>query len=130
LLLGVCSIVVGGCVAGFDADAQAYPEDKPFQGVVDVQVFRNANWIEFTNTSARRYTQGRIWANASYSRPFRGLRIGQTLRLNLNEFVDDYNRQFRGGGFFSAVKPSALVRVDIEDETGVYGLVIVRDSPE
>jgi len=107
-----------------------YPGEKPRIDVLDVQVFREGRHMSFTNTSARAFGPARVWVNGAYSHPLDGLEIGESVDLDLNQFVDADDRPFRGGGFFATERPSVLVLVEIETDAGRYDLVVVTDQPE
>ena len=108
--------------------ARRYPE-RPNRGVtLDIQVFRGTKHVELTNTTALAFGASTLWLNGWYSRPIDGLAVGQTLRLPLREFRDEYSYAFRGGGFFATEKPERLSSVELEtdsDEGRVFYRLIV-----
>lgn len=93
--------------------------------LLNVQVFRDETTITITNTTSDPIAAGRIWANGWYSTEFKGLGVGETVVLNLDEFRDQYGDAFRAGGFFAAKKPERLVLAQIHTEGQVLGLVVV-----
>lgn len=109
--------------------ARSYPE-RPNRGVtLDIQVFRGASHLELTNTTARAFGASTLWLNGWFSRPIDGLAVGQTLRLPLREFRDEYSYAFRGGGFFATEKPERLASVELETDSDdgrvFYRLIVV-----
>lgn len=113
-LLGAA--LVGGCASKPEpvTYARSYPRDVVQGGVLDVQVFRSSKHIELTNTSARAFGPSVIWLNAYFSRPIEGLAVGETLKIPLRDFRDEYQDPFRGGGFFAPEAPERLVLAQIE----------------
>ncbi len=97
---------------------------------LDIQVVRDGTRIELTNTTARAFGPSSIWLNRRYVRPIERLGVGQTLRLSLTDFRDEYGEAYRAGGFFAADAPDRLVHAEIES-TGadgkpeLLGLVVV-----
>lgn len=114
--------------------ARAYPAVRQSQ-TLNIQVFRSVKHLELTNTTARSFGPSTLWLNARFSRPIDGLAVGQTLRLPLEEFRDEYSDVFRGGGFFSTEAPERLVLAQIESLTAdgkqdMVGLVVVKGEDE
>ena len=46
--------------------------------------------------------------------PIDGLAVGQTLRLPLGTFRNEFSEAFRGGGFFAPERPERLVLAELE----------------
>lgn len=109
-------LAAGGCGGGpGKVDyARAYPKDAVQSEILNIQVVRQTTEIEFTNTTARAFGPCTMWLNARFSRPLDGLKIGETLRLPLREFRDEYGDAFRGGGFFATELPEKLVLAQLE----------------
>lgn len=133
--LVAASLVTGGCssIPSQVPYARPFPREVARGKTLDIQVFREAQYIEFTNTTASAYGPSTLWLNGRYCRPIEGLAIGQTLKLRLNEFRDEFHEPFREGGFFATEKPDRLVLAQLEtgDGTGVmYGLVVVGTGAE
>jgi hypothetical protein len=82
--------------------------------VIDIQAFRSSKHIELTNTSGRAIGPSILWLNAQYCRAIDGIPVGQSLKLPLIEFRDEFNDAFRGGGFFAPERPERLVLAQIE----------------
>ena len=98
------------------ADSRALPKSAVQAEVVNVQVFRNDQTLEMTNTTARVYGPGTLWLNGRFSRRIDGLAIGQTLSLNLREFQDEFGVYFKAGGFFAADPPERVVLTQFEPD--------------
>lgn len=98
------------------ADSRALPKNAAQAEVVSVQVFRNEQTLEMTNTTARIYGPGTLWLNGRFSRHIDGLAIGQTLSLNLREFQDEFGEHFKAGGFFAADPPERVVLTQFEPD--------------
>ena len=118
LALMMAPVVLGGCAANNPVPyAREYPESPPRGEVLDIQVFRSARHIELTNTTARAFGPGSIWLNAQYSRPVDGFAVGETLRLPLSSFRNEFSEAFRGGGFFAPERPERLILAEFEPVT-------------
>lgn len=107
-----------------------YPRHLAQTEVLDIQVIRNPETvISLTNTTSRTFGPSTIWINGRYSRPILGLAPGETLRLNLYEFRDEFGEKFRAGGFFATKLPDEVVHAQLETiengETKLLGLVVV-----
>ena len=114
-----------------------YPFSLEPAAVEDVHVFRKVTRLRMTNTTATGFGPGTVWINRRYARDIDGLAAGQTLDLNLNEFVDEFAAPFKAGGFFATKQPDPVVLVELETGVGeavdnaahaVHGFVIVRDE--
>ena len=77
----------------------AYPEDIARGEVFDVQVFRDITFLKFTNTTTRDFGASVIWINKRYSHAIGGLASGETVELDLHNFVDEFGDVYRAGGF-------------------------------
>lgn len=107
-----------------------YPRHLAQSEVVDIQMIRNPETVlTMTNTTARTFGPSTVWINGRYSRPILGLAPGETLRLNLYEFRDEFGEKFRAGGFFATKLPDKVVHAQLETivdgETELVGLVVV-----
>lgn len=114
--------------------ARPYPTIRP-SPAINIQVFRSTKHLELTNTTARAFGPSTLWLNARYSRPIDGLGVGESLRLPLDEFRDEYSDAFRGGGFFATEAPERLVLTQIEaagsdGKLELVGLVVVKGEDE
>ena len=97
-----------------------------------MQVERDDTRLRLTNTSARAFGPSTLWVNAGFSREISEFGLGDSLELDLREFVDEFGNPFRAGGFFATRQPHDVVLVEIED--GVdgqrYGLIVIRGEAE
>lgn|GEM_PF-591946 len=114
--------------------ARPYPALTQSQAL-NIQVFRTTKHLELTNTTARAFGPSTLWLNARFSRPIDGLGVGQSLKLRLEEFRDEYSDVFRGGGFFSTEAPERLVLAQIETvnpdaKPDLVGLIVVKGKDE
>ena len=134
LSLLVVGVVVSGCasverlVRPEEAEpGPVYPMSTERDRVRDIQVFREETELILTNTTAEDFESGgRLWVNAEYSMPIESLPIGETRRLDLREFVNEYGERFRAGGFFATERPDGVVLVEMEHKGRLDGLVLVR----
>lgn len=115
--------------------ARPYPRAAARGATLDIQVFRRAQEIEFTNTTATAYGPSTLWLNGRYSRPIPGLAVGESKTLRLREFRDVHHEAYREGGFFATLKPDRLVLAQLEttgptDEPILLGLVVVGTGDE
>ncbi len=109
---------LGGCRSEpvITADSRALPKNATQVEVVNVQVFRNEQTLEMTNTTARGYGPGTLWLNGRFSRRIEGMAIGETLTLNLRDFQDEFGVHFKAGGFFAADPPERVVMTQYEPD--------------
>ena len=110
--------------------AREFPRALPRKETLDIQVFRQSQEIEFTNTTARSFGPSTLWLNGRFSRPIDGLAVGETLKFRLRDFRDQYGDPFREGGFFATEKPEKLVLAQLETPDGggnpiMLGLIVV-----
>lgn len=129
-------LVAGGCLndgvrSHSDADLQTrpvYPEDKPQDAVLDIQVVRDETQVTMTNTTATAFGPSRLWLNRWYSREIDGLDVGQTIELSLAEFKDRYGEPFRAGGFFATRRPDRLAQMQLQTQDGrMLGLICIPE---
>lgn len=135
VLLASSVLVTGGCRAfsgAPDVDyARAYPRATPRSDVADVQVFRNGTKLTMTNSTSRDFGPSTLWVNERFSRPIGSFAPGQTLTLDLYEFRDQFQDQFRGGGFFATRDPDPVVLVQLEtadEPQELVGFVVVANE--
>jgi len=120
---------------GAKTEPRVYPFDETRGDVQDIQVFREGTRLKLTNTTATGFGPGRLWVNQRFSRQIDGLAVGQSLDLNLYEFVDEFGDKFRAGGFFATDDPDNVVLVQLEarplddagDDARMHGLIVVRN---
>ncbi|MCG3122757.1 MAG: hypothetical protein GIKADHBN_01159 [Phycisphaerales bacterium] len=110
--------------------ARPFPRALAKGPTLDIQVFREAQHIEFTNTTARAYGPSTLWLNGRFCRPIDGLAVGETQRYRLKEFRDEYQDPFREGGFFATERPDRLVLAQLETagddaQPVMLGLIVV-----
>ncbi|KAA0216002.1 MAG: hypothetical protein DYG94_09930 [Leptolyngbya sp. PLA3] len=103
----------------------SYPRTLENAGALPIQVIRRVTHIDIANTAARGFGASTVWLNGRFSHPIEGIDVGQTLRLDLREFRDEFGESFRAGGFFATRNPEALVLCDLETDGRMYGLVVV-----
>lgn len=121
---------------GAATEPRAYPYAETRGDVENIQVFRDGTHLRLTNTTATGFGAGRLWVNRRFSREIDGLAVGESLDLNLYEFVDQYGDKFRAGGFFATQDPDNVVLVQLEarrlddasDDPSMYGLIVVRNN--
>ena len=123
LLLGACTGDPVEIVNG-----PAYPAAVRQSSVIDVQVIRQGTTITMTNTSARAFTDARLWANQWYSRSLPSWKPGETLSLELDDFLDRYGQPMRAGGFWAVDNPEKLVLMQVEEGDKLTGLVVIGQS--
>ncbi|MEM1330559.1 MAG: hypothetical protein AAGG07_08365 [Planctomycetota bacterium] len=126
---------LGGCTPGRGEAFRPYTypigEGPAVQDeVLDIHVYLSDTHVELTNTTAREFGPGTLWLNQRYGRDIEGLGVGQTLKLKLVSFRDEFGEIFRPGGFFAIDRPERLVLAQLETpdplgEPVVYGLVAI-----
>lgn len=121
------------------ADEPMGAYDRPFpqqliqHEVLDVQVIRRPETtITLTNTTARSFGPSTLWLNGRFNRPIEGFAPGQTLKLDLYDFRDEFSENFRGGGFFATKRPDQVTHAQLETlvdgESALIGLVVIGQS--
>ncbi len=122
------------------AYAREFPKDLQQDEVLNIQVFKDAKTIEFTNTTGREFGPCTLWLNARFSRPIDRIAVGETIKVPLADFKDQWQDEFRGGGFFATQRPTRLVLAQIEtprpdilkegEKSRLIGLVVVRGEDD
>ncbi|MEQ8770183.1 MAG: hypothetical protein RIB60_06710 [Phycisphaerales bacterium] len=109
---------------------RAYPFEPGQSQVHDIQVFRDGTRLRLTNTTAGSFGPGTLWVNRRFSHPVNGLGVGESLDLDLYDFVDEFGDAFRAGGFFAKQDPDPVVIVQYEAAADdvMHGFVLVRDD--
>lgn len=133
---GALALPIGGCQLfneQLTADPHTpYPEDIAQGEVFDVQVFRDVTLLRFTNTTTRDFGDSVIWINKRYSMAVPGFQSGETIELDLHNFVDEFGDVYRAGGFFAQRTPAPVVLVQIEtvenDAPVLHGFVVVENK--
>ncbi len=126
LLIGVlqaCSSAPSTITQG-----QKYPAPIHHAQTLDIQVFRHATEIEFTNTTAHEFGPSTLWLNGRFSHPIDGLALGQTLKIPLKSFKDEFGEAFRGGGFWAIQRPERLALAELQNGNDMLGLIVVGNE--
>lgn len=134
--LSVSALLVPACRGPVSRAERTAPEAYPFGAtkapVHDVQVFREGTRLRMTNTTARDFPGGRLWVNQRFGRDIDGFGAGESLDLDLYDFVDEFGEKFRAGGFFATNDPDKVVLVQLETPADagseMHGFVIVRNE--
>jgi len=128
--IGVLAALIGGCQSGSRVitEGEKYPQGARHGPSIDIQVFRHDTDIEFTNTTARAFGPSTIWLNGRFSHRIDGLALGQTLKLPLKSFKDEFGESFRGGGFFATQRPEYLGLAELQTGSEMVGLVVVGNE--
>jgi len=130
-VLSACSSVptglLGKPVGAYD---RPYPRELVQSEVIDVQVIRDPETIiSMTNTTSRTFGPSTVWINGRFSRPIGGFEPGETVRMNLYDFRDEFGEKFRAGGFFATKNPDKVLHAQLETiedgETKLIGLIVV-----
>lgn len=127
-LIAACAFIASctGPGTALRANAsRAYPRQLSRSGTLSVQVIRRVTHIELSNTTAQAFGPSTIWVNGRFSKTIDGFAVGQTLKLDLREFRDQFGETFRAGGFFATRDPDALVLCELESGDSIYGLIVV-----
>ena len=119
--------LAAGCSSSPDRIVQGtkYPTTAKHLASIDIQVFRRETEVEFTNTTARAFGPSTLWLNARFSHAIDGLAVGQSMRIPLKQFKDEFGDSFRGGGFFATERPDRLGLAEIQTGNEIVGLVVV-----
>lgn len=97
---------------------------------VNVQVFRQAATLTFSNTTPSTLPAGRLWVNGQFGYEIDETAVGQTRSLPLHLFENEFGDRFRAGGFFATDPPSRLVLVELESGGELIGFTIGQDDPD
>ncbi len=125
-LIGLGVVALPACRTRVSGSGRPYPMELTQTETLNIQVVRDSTQIRVTNTTARSIGTSTLWINGSFSRLIEGIEIGETVTLSLKEFRNEYNEQFRAGGFFATERPERLVQAQLETEGRMLGLVVVR----
>ncbi|QOJ00539.1 MAG: hypothetical protein HRU70_08565 [Phycisphaeraceae bacterium] len=106
------------------SDGTAYPRELRQASTLDIQVFRRGRDLELTNTTARSFGPCTVWLNGRYSKRLDGIAVGETLRLELSGFRDEFGEPFKAGGFFAAEIPDIVILCQIEEAPEGSGRVL------
>lgn len=127
LALLSATATLGSCHSGSPTivEGPEYPTGLQRGPTLNVQVFRRATEIEFTNTSDQPIPPSTMWLNAWYAHHIDGLGVGQTMTLPLSAFKDRFGDPFRGGGFFATEIPERLALAEVQTDGKMIGLIVV-----
>ncbi|MBK7406350.1 MAG: hypothetical protein IPJ41_17550 [Phycisphaerales bacterium] len=129
-----CSAIPTGLASDpVGAYDRPYPRELVQTEVLDIQVIRNPETVlTMTNTTARTFGPSTVWINSRYSLPIEGFRPGQTVRMDLYDFRDEFGEKFRAGGFFATKQPDKVTHAQLETlvdgESRMLGLVVVGQN--
>jgi len=105
-----------------------YPYRAAILRAVDIQVFRDGSDIEIVNHSPHSFAQFDLWINERFVRRIESLPAGQTRRVSLFDFVDEYSDAFHGGGLFAIERADPVVKAEIESADGLIGLIVIPED--
>ncbi|RNC80482.1 MAG: hypothetical protein ED559_01325 [Phycisphaera sp.] len=107
-----------GCLGSPDfTESRSYPEGLRKLEPSNIQLYRSGKTVYLSNTTATNFGPSTIWLNQWFKRDIDGFAIGETLKLGLSGFYDEFGDEFRGGGFFAARAPDLIVLAELEIET-------------
>lgn len=137
LILPVLATFLGGCQL-FNEQLTAepgpmYPESATMVEVLDVQLFRDVTTLRFTNTTTDDLPASTMWLNKRYSAPIPAVASGETVEVDLRQFVDEFGDTYKAGGFFAQREPAPVVLAQIElpndaGEPELFGFVVVQNK--
>jgi hypothetical protein len=109
---------------------QPYPRDRHTTNTLDMQVFRRGTDMEIVNSTAHSYRNINLWVNQRYVLPIESLAAGETKRVSLWDFFDEYGERFYAGGFFRSypATPLRLVQIETADDQPLLGLITIRSE--
>lgn len=131
VLVGLVLGGAAGCSTGPQAEAldsgRSYPAQKAQSEVLNIQLIRDQAEITLTNTTARAMGPTVIWLNQEFWYEIAELEVGDSVRLPLNEFRNNYGKRFRAGGFFATERPKnvVLAQLETENSNSLLGVVVV-----
>ena len=131
VLVGLFLGIAIGCSTGPRLEAldsgRSYPAAKAQSGVLNIQLIRDQAELTLTNTTARTMGPTVIWLNQEFWYEIAGLEVGDSVRLPLGEFRNEYGKRFRAGGFFATERPKnvVLAQLEAENSDSLLGLVVV-----
>jgi hypothetical protein len=137
LILPVLATFSGGCQL-FNEKLTAepgpmYPEEAAMVEVLDIQVFRDVTTLRYTNTTTSDMPACTLWLNKRYSAPIPAVASGETVEIDLRQFVDEFGDTYKAGGFFAQREPAPVVLAQIEvpgaeGDPELYGFVVVENK--
>jgi hypothetical protein len=133
IALGALVGGVGGCSRSNSlaiVENAAYPAELTQREVLNIHIIKHPTEIEFTNTSDRTLGPGTLWLNGRYAKSVDAIPSGATVRYTLIEFKDQWNDNFRRGGFWAKENPEVLYLTQLEtgegDARALTGFITVR----
>ncbi len=104
-----------------------YPYDAELLRTLDVQVFRDGSKIELVNHTTQHLADFDLWLNERWVRRIESLPPGESVKVSLYEFLDEYQEPFRGGGIFSTELPEPVVKAEVQASEGLVGLIVIPE---
>ncbi|MHC4911283.1 MAG: hypothetical protein ACYTF9_16390 [Planctomycetota bacterium] len=100
--------------------------------IVDIQVFREQEKIIIVNATPTSYRDFDLWINQRFVSRVDQLRAGETVKLSLWRFYDEYGEVFNAGGLFRTIEPTPLVLVEIQvsEDEPLIGLITIREPTD
>jgi len=131
MVLAVMGLTMAGCTRRLNDPAwatQPYPDELHTTNIADMQVFRKGTNLHIVNSTAHSYSEFDLWVNQRYVHHIGSLGAGQTVRVSLWDFKDEFGDRFYAGGFFRVREAQVVRLVQIQqDETQpLLGLVTIR----
>lgn len=113
-----------------DLATRPYPSAQHTTDVIDVQCFRRDTELELVNATANSYRDFDLWINQRYVHHVDALPAGETIRVSLWDFFDEWGQRFYAGGFFRSYPPQPVRMVEVQTGEGapMIGLVAIRSE--
>lgn len=129
-----CSLLPTALTGGPEVTyAREFPPDLTQYEQLNIQARRQGHDLTITNTTAERFEASTLWINQRFGYPLPSLDIGQSVTVDLRDFVDEFSEHFRGGGFFATERPADAMLIQLETQrngsTELLGLVSVGETP-
>jgi len=133
MMMALAALMQAGCARKtYDPKwaTRPYPSALHTVNTADMQVFRKGTDIEIVNSTAHSYADFDLWINQRYVRHVDALPAGESVRLSLWDFKDEYGDRFYAGGFFRAREAQVVRLVEIEPgaDQPMVGLVAIRSE--
>ncbi|MEC9373119.1 MAG: hypothetical protein VYC34_04715 [Planctomycetota bacterium] len=116
-----------GCGSKTRVEAPRYNDSAERLATLDIQVRMedDSQIVAMTNTTAQEFGRSRLWLNGWFSREIEGLEVGESLRLPVRSFRNEFGEPMRAGGFFSTKAPDPLVLAELQTDAGLHRLIVV-----
>lgn len=110
--------------------ARPYPFENHTTNAIDVQCFRRGTELEIVNATAHSYADFDLWINQRFVHRVTSMGAGETIRVSLWEFFDEFGKRFNAGGFFRAypAQPVRLVQIQTAEDQPMIALVAIRSE--